>query len=238
LRYHDAPPDLINHVRACRRRGADPVRLLAAGLKSALAFAKLPDAAHCRMMLIGPPAAGKTTMMAKLAGRGTAPAATVFTTDCDRPGGMEQLADPLSILGIEAARLDIAAESIPWPADETGPLLVDTGGIDAAAGFEPHGRLARMLGAEPVLVLPATIDRDEAGKFAQAARAIGAEKLLISHLDMARRLGGPLTAAAAGLAIIGGSVTPQFAYGLKFLTPSALAAHLFALAQRRGPGIR
>jgi flagellar biosynthesis protein FlhF len=236
LRYHDAPPELINRVLAGRRRGADPVRLLAAGLKSTLRFARLPEGSRCRMMLIGPPAAGKTTMMGKLAARGKAPFATVFSTDCDRPGGMEQLADPMSVLGIDAGRLDITAEAMTESGDGRGPLLIDTAGSDADAGFESLGRLARRLGVEPVLVLPATIDRDEAGKFALAARAIGADKLLISRLDMARRLGGPLAAAAAGLAVIGGSITPHFAYGLKDLTPGTLAGHLFDLVQRRGSG--
>jgi flagellar biosynthesis protein FlhF len=235
LRHHGAPAALIRHVLARRQRRPDPLRLLSAGLKASLSFARLPGAASCRLMLIGPPAAGKTTMMAKLAARGLAPPATVFSTDGDRPGGMAQLADPMSILGIDTERLDAAAETMPPTGSLRGALLVDTGGTDAAAGFESLGRLALTLAVEPVLVLPATIDADEAGKFAQAARAIGATRLLITRLDMARRLGGPLAAAAAGLAITGGSVTPHFAYGLKSLGPGALAGHLFALAQRGAP---
>jgi len=236
LRFHGAPNALIHDVLKRRQRRPDPARLLAAGLKATLSFAPLPDAARSRLMLIGPPAAGKTTMMAKLAARGRAPLATVFSTDGDRPGGMEQLADPMSILGIEPERLDAAAEAMPETAGAPGALLVDTGGTDAAKGFEALGRLARTLAVEPVLVLPATIDTDEARKFAHAALAIGASKLLITRLDMARRLGGPLAAAASGLALVGGSVTPHFAYGLKSLGPDALAGHLLSLAQRRASG--
>jgi flagellar biosynthesis protein FlhF len=238
LQYHGAPPTLIRNVIARRQRRADPLRLLSTGLKASLTFTRLPVAAGCRLMLIGPPAAGKTTMMAKLAARGHAPPATVFTTDGDRPGGMEQLADPMNILGIGAERLDAAAETMPQSGRRSGALLVDTGGTDADAGFDSLGRLALTLGVEPVLVLPATIDADEAGKFALAARAIGATRLLITRLDLARRLGGPLTAAAAGLAITGGSVTPHFAYGLRHIGSGALAGHLFALARRRAPGER
>jgi|HubBroStandDraft_1064217.scaffolds.fasta_scaffold00038_36 flagellar biosynthesis protein FlhF len=236
LRYHDAPADLVRQVLACRRDRNDPALMLGSGLERALAFARLPDPARCRLMLIGPPAAGKTTMTAKLAARGGAAAARVFSTDGARPGGMAQLAEPMRVLGIDAEGLDIAAEILLPTGTAAGALLVDTGGTDAGSGFEALGRLARTLGVEPILVLPATIDPGEACQFARAARAIGVSRLLITRLDITRRLGGPLAAAAAGLAIAGGSVTPHFAYGLKPLEAGALAGRLIALARRRPPG--
>ena len=93
------------------------------------------------------------------------------------------------------------------------------------------------MSVEPVLVLPATIDADEARKFALAAQAIGAGTLLVTRLDIARRLGGPLAAAETGLALVGGSVTPNFAYGLKPLGAAALAGHLLRLAEQRAAGL-
>jgi flagellar biosynthesis protein FlhF len=229
LHFHDAPSGLVHRVLQCR--GADPAGLLAVGLKAALKFCPLPEAARCRLMLIGPPGAGKTTITAKLAAGGRLPRLRVFTTDGERPGGLEQLADPLAVLGIEPQRLDADAETLP---DSEGALLVDTAGTDAGAGngFDALGQLARRLALEPVLVLPATIDADEARKFAVAASAAGAGKLLLTRLDMARRLGGPLAAAAAGQALAGASVTPHFAYGLKSLGPDTLAGHLLDLARR------
>ncbi len=228
LHFNGAAPALIQAVLGRRRRG-EPAKLLAAGLKSALKFGKLPEASRSRLMLIGPPAAGKTTMMAKLAARGRAPAATVFSTDGERPGGIAQLADPLQVLGIEPDRLDPAAA----PPQIDGPVLVDTAGSAAEDGFALLGELARAMSVEPVLVLPATIDADEARKFALAAQAIGAQSLLVTRLDIARRLGGPLAAAEIGLALVGGSVTPNFAYGLKPLGAPALAGHLLRLAEQR-----
>ena len=232
LHFHGAGPALVQAVLGKRRRG-EAASLLTAGLKAALKFARLPDPARSRLMLIGPPAAGKTTMMAKLAARGRAPAATVLSTDGERPGGIAQLADPMHVLGIEPERLDPDTA----PPQIAGPLLVDTAGGAAEAGFAALGDLARTLSVEPVLVLPATIDVDEARKFAEAARSIGADKLLITRLDMARRLGGPLAAAETGLALVGGSVTPNFAYGLKPLGAAALAGHLLRLAEQRAAGL-
>jgi flagellar biosynthesis protein FlhF len=236
LYHHDAPSDLIHRVIAGRRSQPDPRGMLATGLRATLKFARLPRADRTRLMLIGPPAAGKTTLMGKLATRGGAPTATVFSTDWERPGGLEQLADSMSILGIDTARLDPDA---PMPAlGRPGPLLVDTTGTDPGdrGDFVRLGRLAAILAVEPVLVLPAFIDADQAQAFARASIAIGARKLLVTRLDMARRLGGPLAAAHAGLAVAGGSVSPNFAYGLKSLSPASLAAHLVDLADRHLAG--
>ena len=232
LHFHGASPALMHAVLGRRRRG-DADKLLAAGLKAALKFGRLPDPGRSRLMLIGPPAAGKTTMMAKLAARGRAPAATVFSTDGERPGGIAQLADPLHVLGIEPRRLDPAAA----PPQIEGPVLIDTAGTGADDGFAALGELARAMSVEPVLVLPATIDADEARKFALAAQAIGTGALLVTRLDIARRLGGPLAAAETGLALVGGSVTPNFAYGLKPLGAAALAGHLLRLAEQRAAGL-
>jgi flagellar biosynthesis protein FlhF len=231
LHFNGAAPALIQAVLGRRRRG-EPDKLLAAGLKSVLKFGRLPDPARSRLMLIGPPAAGKTTMMAKLAARGRAPTATVFSTDGERPGGIAQLADPLQVLGIEPERLDPTA-----PIQIAGSVLIDTAGSAAEDGFAALGELARAMSVEPVLVLPATIDADEARKFARAAQVIGARSLLVTRLDIARRLGGPLAAAETGLALVGGSVTPNFAYGLKPLGAAALAGHLLRLAEQRAAGL-
>jgi len=232
LHFHGVSPALMHAVLGRRRRG-EPNKLLAAGLRAALEFDRLPEPARSRLMLIGPPAAGKTTMMAKLAARGRAPAATVLSTDGERPGGIAQLADPLHVLGIEPERLDLAAA----PPQIDGPVLIDTAGGGAEDGFAALGALARSMSVEPVLVLPATIDADEARKFALAAQAIGTRKLLVTRLDIARRLGGPLAAAEIGLALAGGSVTPNFAYGLKPLGAAALAGHLLRLAEQRAAGL-
>ncbi|HVJ52251.1 MAG TPA: hypothetical protein VM689_07305 [Aliidongia sp.] len=232
LHYHGAPRELVQRALEGRKPQADPRRLLATGLRAALSFARLPRADRVRLMLIGPPAAGKTTLMGKLAARGSTPTATVFSTDWARPGGLEQLADSMSILGIDTARLDPDA---PVPgAGRPGPLLIDTAGTDAGdeAGLAKLGRLAALLAVEPVLVLPALIDGDEATSFARAAMAIGVRKLLVTRLDMAKRLGGPLAAAHAGMALAGASVTPNFAYGLKSMSAATLANHLIELAER------
>jgi len=230
LYFHDAPPRFVHRLIERKVRKADSFHLLESGLKALLKFSPLPVAARSRLMLVGPPAAGKTTLIGKLAARGTTPVARVLTTDIERPGGVEQLAEFLAVLGIDPEKIDLMAPEVTVPA--TGPLLIDTGGLDAAdtAGFAAMGRLAAATGAEPVLVIPAILDAGEARIFAESALAIGAKRVVVTRLDIARRLGALLAAADAGLAIAGGSVTQHFAFGLKPLSPTVLTNHILELA--------
>jgi len=230
LNFHDAPPRLVHRIVDRKVRKADSFHLLESGLKAFLKFQAMPQPGRSRLMLVGPPAAGKTTLIGKLAARGTRPVARVLTTDIDRPGGVEQLAEFLAVLGIDPERIDLAADHWPLPAE--GPLLIDTAGLDAAdrAGFAAMGKLAAAAQAEPVLVLPAILDAGEARIFAESALAIGAKRVVVTRLDIARRLGALLAAADAGLAIAGGSVTQHFAFGLKPLTPAVLTNHILELA--------
>ncbi|HLZ66736.1 MAG TPA: hypothetical protein VKQ29_10935 [Aliidongia sp.] len=230
LNFHDAPPRLVYRLLERKVRKADAFHLLESGLKALLKFSTLPQAARTRLMLVGPPAAGKTTLIGKLAARGTTPVARVLTTDIVRPGGVEQLVEFLTVLGIDPERVDLMAPEVSVPA--TGPLLIDTAGLDAAdtEGFAALGRLAAATGAEPVLVIPALLDASEARAFAEAALAIGAKRVIATRLDIARRLGALLAAADAGLAIAGGSVTQHFAFGLKPLSATVLTNHILELA--------
>ncbi|HEV2673849.1 MAG TPA: hypothetical protein VGV37_04860 [Aliidongia sp.] len=233
LNFHDAPPRFVHRLIERKVRKGDALHLLESGLKALLKFSGLPQAGRTRLLLIGPPAAGKTTLIGKLAARGTTPVARVLTTDIDRPGGVGQLAEFVSVLGIDPEQIDLAAPDVSVPA--TGPLLIDTAGLDAAdtAGFAALGRLALQTSTEPVLVLPALLDAGEARLFAESALAIGAKRVIVTRLDIARRLGALLAAADAGLAISAGSITQHFAFGLKPLSATVLAHHILELAAEK-----
>jgi flagellar biosynthesis protein FlhF len=230
LNFHDAPPRLVHRLVERKVRKDDALHLLESGLKALLKFSALPQAGRSRLMLVGPPAAGKSTLVGKLAARGTTPVARVLTTDIHRPGGIEQLAELVTVLGIDPERVDLNQPDVAVPA--SGPLLIDTAGMNAADmdGFAALGRLAAQTGAEPLLVIPAMHDAGEARQFAEAALAIGAKRVVVTRLDIARRLGALIAAADAGLAISAGSITQHFAFGLKPLSPTVLAHHILELA--------
>lgn len=85
-------------------------------------------------------------------------------------------------------------------------------------------QLVRAAGAEPVLVLAAGGDAMEAADIAASFAAIGVGRLVVTRLDMARRLGSLLAAAdAARLTFCDVSATPHIADGLSPINPVSLA---------------
>jgi flagellar biosynthesis protein FlhF len=111
---------------------------------------------------------------------------------------------------------------------ERQPVLIDTAGCDP---FDPGQAaallaLARASGADIVAVLPAGLDAQESADLARAFAVLGARHLLPTRLDAARRLGGILAAAAAGLALTEAGTGPGVADGLTPLSPEWLARRL------------
>jgi len=224
LRYHG----VAEGVRAAI--GDAP---LADGLARVLRFAALdlaPDAPP--LLLFGPPGAGKTLTVARLATRlvmgGVTP--VVVTTDGRRAGAVEQLCAFTRILGIAlmTASHPIGLARALAGRETTAPVLIDTPGIDA---FDPAQRdeIADLLAASggvAVQVLPAGLDVAEAGEIAAAGREMGARLLIGTRFDLARRLGGILAAGMAGLALAEAGVGPGAADGLVALTPEFLAKRL------------
>ncbi len=87
--------------------------------------------------------------------------------------------------------------------------------------------LARMIGVggvDPYLILPGGIDADECGEMARVFATIGTHAIVPTRLDIARRLGGLLSAAhQGGLALSDGSNTPKVADGFISLSPKNVA---------------
>ena len=78
--------------------------------------------------------------------------------------------------------------------------------------------------AEPVLVVAAGGDAMEAADVASSFAAIGATRVLVTRLDMARRIGSILAAADAGrLKFCDVSITPYVADGLSSINALSLA---------------
>ena len=225
LARHNLPP-------ALRFSGGD----LAAALTARLDFAPLPQ--DRPLLLVGPPGAGKTLSCAKLAARWTMAGQSplVVTADGARAGAVEQLAAFTRLLGLTlavAAQPEVLVKAMQ--ARKPGqPALIDGFGCDPfdAAQAERLHRLAQAAEAAPVLVLPAGLDAEESAELARAFHLLGARHLLPTRLDMARRLGGVLAAAASGLALTEAGIGPQVAAGLQPLTPAWLAGRLAASPQR------
>lgn len=189
------------------------------------------------VLLAGPPGAGKTLTTARLATRlvlqGRAP--LIVSADGERAGAIEQLAAFTRLLGLTLLQApDPLALARILARREGRPVLIDTAGIDPF-GAKDQARIATLsaaAGAKTVLVLPGGLDPAEAADIAAAFAAAGATQLIATRLDMARRLGGIL-AAAAHLALTEAGFGPGAADDLVPLTPSLLAARLAPQPKRK-----
>jgi flagellar biosynthesis protein FlhF len=191
------------------------------------------------LLLAGPPGAGKTLTTARLATRLVMQGATpmVISADGERAGAAEQLAAFTRLLGlmliVAPDALTLARALARRPPD--APVLIDGPGIDP---FSPTaqaavGTLAQAAGATTALVLPAGLDPQEAADIAAAFKAAGAGLLVATRLDVARRLGGVLAAASAGLALTEAGIGPGAADGLVPMTPALLATRLLGGLQKK-----
>ena len=237
LHDHGAPLGFVDRVLdAVLSAGTDdPVEALAIALTAQMGFAPIDGGSTGRpIMLVGPPGAGKTVSVAKLAARERLNdrAVTVITLDTVRAGGADQLKSYGERLKIDVA---VAADRIALPSlasgtSEGGMVLIDTTGANPfdAAEIGELARDAEAAGAEPVLVLPAGLDPLESAEIAEAFAAIGCERFIATRLDTARRHGGLLAAAGGRLKLAEVSLTPTIAEGLMPLTPLAFAQHLLS----------
>lgn len=217
-------------------------RLRLAPLAAVLRFGTLPlGAGGPPLLFAGPPGAGKTLTVVRLATRLVMEGATplVVSADGRRAGATEQLSALTRLLGLELA---VAAHPVALTravAQRQGgaPVLIDLPGSDP---FQPLEReelaaLAAAFDAVLVAVLPAGLDAAELADLAGAYREAGAERLVATRIDCARRLGGVLAAAAAGLVLVEAGIGPGAADGLVPFTPDLLAARLARSSPDRTP---
>lgn len=227
LGFHGVSPSL-----AARLGQGDLGRALA----DVLRFGGLPLGPSARPLLfVGPPGAGKTLTVARLATRlvmgGGAP--LVITADGRRAGAAEQLAAFTRLLGLNlvvASHPATLARAMVRRASGA-PVLIDAPGADP---FDPAQReeiaaLAMTADAAVALVLPAGLDPAEAADLAASFAGAGASFLIATRLDGARRLGAVLAAAEAGrLVLAEAGIGPGAADGLVPLSPDLLAERLLA----------
>jgi flagellar biosynthesis protein FlhF len=207
---------------------------LEAAIAGTMQFGELLLAAHePPVMLTGPPGAGKTLTTVRLATRlvmnGTAP--MVITTDGKRAGATEQLAAFTRLLGVPllVASHPVSLARALLQRTAGAPVLIDTAGADPREtdqAEEMRGLLG-IAGAHSVLVLPAGLDPAEAAELAVAHAECGATSLIVTRLDLARRMGGVIAAATASrLPLVEAGIGDGAADGLVPFTPSLLAARL------------
>ncbi len=247
LSRHGTPAALSEKIvtMALRAPANTAAETLATALAATLKFNALgetKDGATLRhILLLGPPGAGKTAMVGKLAARAAIAGkkVAIITTDLARAGGVAQLQAYTSSLKIPLVQVE-DAHALP---DALGVhancelVFVDTTGrnpADAADATEAKLLVKCVQGKVPtaaatVLVLPAGLDAQDGAELAAAFKTLGATHLLTTRLDLARRLGSLLAVAhESRLQLCEASASPGIADGLAPLDAASLATLLLA----------
>jgi flagellar biosynthesis protein FlhF len=233
LSRHGVAPNLAERMlRSATTLGIDdPILALAGALDDVFSFQPINDLKPTKpIILIGPPGQGKTLTVAKIAARAALARRPVhlLTTDTEKAGGFEQLQVFGKVLKVEVVRIDTSQrlkETLSgYRKDEL--TIIDTAGRNP---FSPDdmGILRPFVQAaqgDTCLVMAAGTDPLEAAEVARAFAEFGASRLIITRLDLARRLGSLLVAAEAGrLKLADASVTSAVVDGLNPLNPVAMA---------------
>lgn len=230
---HGLPPRMTDALltSATEIDDPDPAIALAAAIDTHAAFHPVDVTAQkAPLVLAGMPGAGKTITAAKIAASAKLGGKSLFVASADakRAGGVEQLAAFTRILGVELATVRSAAE-LAAHADAIAAAdiaLIDTRGVNPFDDEDMmHLRtLASVVGGELLLVMAAGGDAMESADTAAAFRDIGAKRMVVTRIDMTRRLGGVLAAAVGGrVGIAGAGIDPNVADGLGRLNPVSLA---------------
>ena len=186
--------EIARSMPAGARRGASPARL-----RDALSrrLSELADVARDYQpieVFVGPPGAGKTTTIAKVAAQARARRGARFSliaADGFRVGAVDQLRTYADILDapFHAAPSATALETLLTDAPET-PTLVDTAGRSPsdAEARELFGVLERMPAVRTHLVLPASTPANAARRIIDSYAAARPSRLVLTKLDEAESL--------------------------------------------------
>lgn len=184
------------------------------------------------IMVIGMPGIGKTASIAKMAAEAkfyNRPV-NIITTDIKRAGGVEQLQDFCRVLGVKmqiARNPKQLKEALKGKEKEI--TLIDSAGANPydENDIELLRDLLKAGDIEPLFVLQAGGDADEAAELATSIKTLGTKRMVITKLDSAKRLGGMIAAALENdIALASFSSTPNVGKGLEPMTPKALSSQL------------
>ena len=240
LTYHRVPPALFDRLvgAAAALAAQNDALALGGALDDAFTFAAPPETPTARpFMLAGPPGAGKTAIAAKLCARVrlAGGGASLITMDTVKSGGPTQIAAFAEALGaalLLAPDIDALADAVAaCPEDHF--VIIDTVGANPfdAEDMDRLALAAGAAGADPIAVLPAGGDPADCAEAAAALAEIGAQRLIVTKIDAARRFGGILSAAQTGrFALMAASASPNISEPLLPFNPVSLARLLLPAA--------
>ena len=232
LRSHRAPDSLAHDLaKTAEQSGLSDMTLaLACALDRRMRCKPLDIANAAALLLLGPNGAGKTAVAAKIAAHARLMHRSVRLIAADVHGAgavarLETFGDHLGAETIIADSADAIVKAIAKAAKDKYLAIVDT------AGFDPRNSklrtafagVAAIDGIETIGVVSALGDAEEVGEITHALYQLGATHLVVTGLDLSRRLGAVTAASTRGLTLAHVTRSPFVAGGLETLTPLSFA---------------
>lgn len=231
---HHRLPDTLAHQLAetCAGTGINDMTLaLAAAIDARMLPAPVDFSAAKAFLLLGLGGAGKTATAAKLAAHAQLAGRRVCLIAGDTEGAgavarLKAFAEHLSADIETAATPTRIAEKVRSAVARGTLAVVDTAGFDPrqAASVAALMPLAKSPFVDTIGVVSALSDSEEMLDVAAALRAVGANRLIVTQLDLVRRFGAVAAAALAdGVGFAHATRSPFVAGGLETLSPLNLA---------------
>jgi flagellar biosynthesis protein FlhF len=163
-----------------------------------------PRASRGVIALVGPPGAGKTTTLVKLAARyglASKKPSQILSADVHRIAAADQLRSLASILGIgcDVVETPVALAQALEEHRAKELVFIDTPGL-ARAEMEDGAELARLIGSHPEidthLVLPASMKPMDMAAVIDRYQVFQPSKLLFTRIDETERYGALVSEAA------------------------------------------
>ncbi len=245
LRGHRLPDALAHDfAKTAEQSGLKDMTLaLACALDRRMKTAPLDVSKSGAFLLLGPNGAGKTAVAAKIAAhaRLTHRFVKLIATDAEGAGAvarLEAFADHLKMPIAIAENAEALAKAVGEASKENALAVIDSAGFDPrnAKTRTAFQALAMIEGVEALGVVSACSDAEETAEITAALGLLGAQRLIVTGADLARRLGALVAAAAQGLALAHVTRSPFVAGGLEILTPLSLSRALIDASRSADQG--
>lgn len=224
-------------IRSLEHKIPEPAECLAASLDQILHFNPfeldnlkefMGTEKPCPIALIGPPGAGKTACIAKLAIEATIRDLNpiVITLDAEKAGAIAQLTSFTEALAIPFKKADTKEELSDHIFHHNGLILLDT------TGLNPYDENQMSFAKEmlshavaiTVLVMPAGLDMNEAQDMIKIFKTLSPSYLIVTKIDMCRRFGSVMGLSLySSLPLAYFSHSPHISSPLVPFTPLELA---------------
>lgn len=239
LRLHRAPDTLAHALAEAAEKSAlsDMTLALASALDKRMKAAPIDVETAKAILLAGLNGAGKSAVAAKIAAhvRLSGRAVKLIATDIHGAGAiarLETFANHIDVPFAVTENAEELAKLIGECTKENILAIIDTAGFDPrnAKARNAFAALAKIAHVEAIGVVSATCDAEEAAGIAQSLVSLGAKRIVVTGLDISRKLGATLAAATQSASLAHVTRSAFVAGGLETLTPLSLARALIGHA--------